>query len=62
VLSISSVIFGLSLLLSEPNPDDPLNKEAAEDLARAPQNFEMNVRRAMRGGFVGQHQFSSCMR
>ena len=62
VLSISSVIFGLSLLFSEPNPDDPLNKEAAEDLARTPQNFAMNVRRAMRGGYVGQHRFSSCLR
>ena len=62
VLSISSVVFGLSLLFSEPNPDDPLNKDAAEDLAQTPKNFELNVRRAMQGGYVGQHRFSQCLR
>merc|ERR1712194_37351 len=29
VLTIQSVIMGLQFLILEPNPDDPLNKEAA---------------------------------
>ena len=62
VLSISSVIFGLLLLFTDPNPDDPLNKEAAEDLARTPRNFEINVRRSMAGGYVGSHSYSPVMR
>ena len=62
VLTISSVLFGLSLLFSEPNPDDPLNKEAAQDLAVTPHAFELNVRRAMQGGYVGQHRFTRCVR
>lgn len=30
VLDINAVIYGLIYLFYEPNPDDPLNKEAAE--------------------------------
>ena len=32
VLSISSCVYGLQFLFMDPNPDDPLNKEAARDL------------------------------
>jgi ubiquitin-conjugating enzyme E2 M len=62
VLSISSILFGLSLLFAEPNPHDPLNKEAAEELVRTPRNFELNVRRAMQGGYVGSHKYSAVLR
>lgn len=62
VLSISSILFGLSLLFAEPNPHDPLNKEAAEELVRTPRNFELNVRRAMQGGCVGSHRYSAVLR
>jgi ubiquitin-conjugating enzyme E2 M len=62
VLSISSILFGLSLLFAEPNPHDPLNKEAAEELVRTPRNFELNVRRAMQGGYVGSHRYSAVLR
>jgi len=62
VLSITSVLFGLQLLFAEPNPHDPLNKEAAEELVRTPRNFELNVRRAMQGGYVGSHRYSRVIR
>merc|ERR1711881_223493 len=36
VLSIQSIIIGLSFLFDDPNPNDPLNKEAAEQLSTNP--------------------------
>ena len=32
VLTINSIVYGLQYLFLEPNPDDPLNKEAATEL------------------------------
>lgn len=45
VLTISSIIYGLLYLFYEPNPEDPLNKEAAELLKNDRRQFELNVRR-----------------
>ena len=36
VLNLGSVIFGLLTLFLEPNPDDPLNKDAADEMASKP--------------------------
>ncbi|KAI9636358.1 ubiquitin-conjugating enzyme/RWD-like protein [Dioszegia hungarica] len=52
VLNLSSVMIGLQYLFLEPNPDDPLNKEAAEDLRRNREAFVQNVKQSMRGGHV----------
>lgn len=52
VLTLSSILYGLQLLFLEPNPDDPLNKEAAELLKHDTCRFERNVLAAMRGGHV----------
>mmetsp|Transcript_38017 Transcript_38017/g.94291 ORF Transcript_38017/g.94291 Transcript_38017/m.94291 type:complete len:188 (+) Transcript_38017:213-776(+) len=59
VLSISSCIYGLQHLFMDPNPDDPLNKDAAKDLTDTPRNFELNVRRSMQGGHVAGQSFSN---
>ena len=48
VLTINSIIYGLLHLFYEPNPEDPLNVEAAELLRTDRRQFEMNVRRHMR--------------
>ncbi|EFJ12792.1 RUB1-conjugating enzyme 2, E2 [Selaginella moellendorffii] len=61
VLSINSIIYGLQYLFLDPNPEDPLNQEAAEVLRTNPKQFETNVRRSMQGGFVGGHQFHRCV-
>lgn len=45
VLTINSIIYGLLYLFYEPNPEDPLNKEAAELLKNDRRQFENNVRR-----------------
>ncbi|GHJ87053.1 hypothetical protein NliqN6_3455 [Naganishia liquefaciens] len=52
VLSLQSVMVGLQYLFLEPNPDDPLNKEAAEDLRRDRQAFARNVTTALKGGSI----------
>ncbi|MEJ1281043.1 ubiquitin-conjugating enzyme E2M [Cricetulus griseus] len=48
VLTINSIIYGLQYLFLEPNPEDPLNKEAAEVLQNNRRLFEQNVQRSMR--------------
>lgn len=48
VLTINSIIYGLLYLFYEPNPEDPLNTEAAELLKSDRRQFEMNVRRHIR--------------
>ncbi|XP_078153766.1 NEDD8-conjugating enzyme Ubc12-like [Carex rostrata] len=61
VLNINTVIYGLNLLFSQPNDEDPLNHEAAAVLRDNPRLFETNVKRAMSGGYVGQVHFPRCM-
>lgn len=48
VLTINAIIYGLLHLFYEPNPEDPLNTEAAEVLKNDRRQFEMNVRRSLR--------------
>ena len=50
ILNLNSVLVGLQFLFLDPNPDDPLNKAAAEDLRRDRAAFANNVRRALAGG------------
>ncbi|KIR68798.1 hypothetical protein I312_100103 [Cryptococcus bacillisporus CA1280] len=57
VLTLSSVMIGIQYLFLEPNPDDPLNKDAAEDFRRNRENFIHNVKTAMRGGSVRGESF-----
>mmetsp|Transcript_10248 Transcript_10248/g.11326 ORF Transcript_10248/g.11326 Transcript_10248/m.11326 type:complete len:232 (+) Transcript_10248:77-772(+) len=57
VLTLGSVIFGLMTLFLEPNPDDPLNKEAADLMVNNMAEFERNVNKSLRGGHVAGRQF-----
>ena len=49
VLTINSVIMGLQFLMLEPNPDDPLNKKAAQLLIEDPGGFKRTVDATMKG-------------
>ena len=49
ILSISAVIYGLIFLFLEPNPNDPLNQEAAEVLRNNRGEFGRIVMRTVRG-------------
>ncbi|NWZ00898.1 UBC12 enzyme, partial [Loxia curvirostra] len=44
------------------NPEDPLNKEAAEVLQSNRRLFEQNVQRSLRGGYVGATYFERCLK
>lgn len=44
-------------LFLEPNPSDPLNKDAAEDLKTNREGFKRNVRTSMAGGAVRGQTF-----
>ncbi|CAE6381733.1 unnamed protein product [Rhizoctonia solani] len=49
VLNLNSIMVGLQYLFLEPNADDPLNKEAAEELRKNRDAFIANVKRSMQG-------------
>ncbi|KAI9684511.1 MAG: Chitin synthase, class 2 [Trizodia sp. TS-e1964] len=57
VLNLNAVIVGLQFLFLEPNPSDPLNKEAAEDLRLNRDTFRRNVRTSLGGGTVKGNTF-----
>jgi len=52
ILSISAVVYGLQFLFLEPNPEDPLNKAAAETMQQNLPQFKRNVMMSMRGGYT----------
>lgn len=62
VLTINSIVYGLQYLFLEPNPDDPLNREAANELQANRRLFESNVQRTMRGGSLNGVHFERCLR
>ena len=62
VLTINSIIYGLQFLFLEPNSEDPLNKGAADVLQSNRKLFEQNVYKSMRGGYVNQIYFNSCLK
>merc|ERR1711974_103471 len=59
VLNLGTVLFGLMTLFLEPNPDDPLNKEAADEMSKNPASFKRNVEKTLRGGFYFGKNFPS---
>lgn len=57
VLGINAVILGLIFLFIEPNPNDPLNKEAAETMRNNIATFNDNVKRSLRGATISGTTF-----
>jgi ubiquitin-conjugating enzyme E2 M len=62
VLNLNAVIVGLQFLFLEPNAQDPLNKDAANDLQTDRDRFRRNVRTAMGGGSVRGETFERVMK
>ena len=62
VLTMNAIIYGLQFLFLEPNPDDPLNKEAAEELKANRSLFEKNVAKTMKGGYLNGISFEKCLK
>lgn len=61
VLTINSIVYGLQYLFLEPNPEDPLNKEAAQELQNNRRMFENNVQKTMKGGSLNGTYFERCL-
>ena len=57
VLGINAVILGLIFLFIEPNPNDPLNHEAAALMRDQPVKFKQNVRKTLQGGSFEGHNY-----
>ena len=57
VLDINAVIYGLIYLFYEPNPNDPLNHEAADLFRRDIHRFKMIVSSTLRGGYYNGETF-----
>jgi len=56
-LGLGHVLFGMMTLFLEPNPDDPLNIEAADLMVKNLPKFKQNVYDSLRGKTVSGHQF-----
>lgn len=50
--STQIVLFGILFLFTHPNPNDPLNQDAARDMRDTPKQFESNVKLAMKGSRI----------
>jgi ubiquitin-conjugating enzyme E2 M len=57
VLGINTVILGLIFLFIEPNPNDPLNKEAAELMRDNFAAFREKVKKSLKGGNIDGFNF-----
>lgn len=61
VLSVSTIVYGLQFLLLDPNPEDPLNKDAAEMLINNEKQFEAQVQRSIQYGcHINGEYFPPC--
>lgn len=56
-LTLQLIFAGILHLFLEPNPNDPLNKEAANQLAKFPADFQRLVRNSMSGGVINGVSF-----
>lgn len=56
-LTLQLIFAGILHLFLQPNPNDPLNKTAANDLAKFPDQFARHVRDSMAGGYIGSEKF-----
>lgn len=61
VLNLNSVLIGLNFLFLEPNPTDPLNKDAANMLNKNKEIFARNVKSSMRGSYVDDEYFDNVL-
>eukprot|EP00771_Trimastix_marina_P002257 gnl/Trimastix_PCT/3379.p1 GENE.gnl/Trimastix_PCT/3379~~gnl/Trimastix_PCT/3379.p1 ORF type:complete len:185 (+),score=14.94 gnl/Trimastix_PCT/3379:102-656(+) len=57
-MNLQSVIFGLLLLFHDPNPDDPLNQDAAREMKMSQSSFQAKIRRTLRGGRIDGHTYN----
>jgi ubiquitin-conjugating enzyme E2 M len=57
-IHIEQICQGLLFLLLQPNPDSPLNEEAARELADSPDVFSRHVRLTLEGGTLHGRRYN----
>lgn len=57
VLDVNSILLGLNFLFYEPNPEDPLNHEAAALQRDNKAEFEETVKESLMGARIGGKDF-----
>ena len=57
VLGMNAVILGLIFLFIEPNPDDPLNHDAAQLMRTNEYSFREKVTKSLKGGIIDGANF-----
>ncbi|KAA0147280.1 hypothetical protein FNF27_07016 [Cafeteria roenbergensis] len=57
VLDLNAVVYGLIMLFYEPNANDPLNHDVADEMRSNKALFERNVEASLRGRSVKGHSF-----
>jgi len=57
VFSIQTVVFAILFLFTDPNPQDPLNVEAADEMRLNANDFRGHVNTALKGGSFNGHTF-----
>ena len=62
VLTVNAIVYGLQYLFLEPNPEDPLNKEAAVHLQTNRYDFETTVVNTLKGGYINGVHFDKCLK
>lgn len=56
-LNVSTVIAGIYYLFTDPNPNDPLNHDAATIMRDNIDQFVQNVKKSLKGGYVFGEEF-----
>ncbi|CAF3291587.1 unnamed protein product [Rotaria sp. Silwood2] len=61
ILTLVTAVLGLVFLFLEPNPDDPLNHEAATVFKADLNTFKANVNKTMAGGILNNIQYNNVL-
>lgn len=57
ILTIATCVAGVYYLFTEPNPNDPLNHEAANVMRENLETFKSNVKKSLKGGYCFGQDF-----
>ena len=57
-MTINKVLLSISSLLTDPNPDDPLNHEAAQHFREDVHSFKRTVDKTLRGGMISMQNYT----
>ena len=56
-LTIATCLAGVYFLFTDPNPNDPLNHQAADVMRENLEQFKQNIKRSLKGGYCFGQEF-----